>query len=283
MFFLARLYSFVYVFFVQYFRINIRGLGFLLRRVRTNREVVVCGHRIWFDHRQAEAYSRLISGYWNEPETHAFLSYLFSKLAKPTFIEVGANIGEILVDVASQPNVDNCIVFEPNPQCVEVIKRSMSLNKLNHYRVIPKAVGSKTGIVKMHFGSHSPSVSLLSSESQIVGVDVDLTTLDLEIKSSDDSNIVLLIDVEGYEAEVLRGAANLIEHNLPLIIFEYNSMSKQYFSVAEIRQILGGGYRIYRLRKDAYLDGDVENAWNCVAIPDDSIFQSIVRARIIQK
>jgi len=29
-------------------------------------------------------------------------------------------------------------------------------------------------------------------------------------------------------------------------------------------------YQIYRLRQDAYLDDDVENAWNCVTIPNNS-------------
>ena len=45
--------------------------------------------------------------------------------------------------------------------------------------------------------------------------------------------------------------------------------------MSEIRQILGAGYTIYRLRSDGLLDGDVESAWNCVAVPAGSIYEDI--------
>jgi len=44
---------------------------------------------------------------------------------------------------------------------------------------------------------------------------------------------------------------------------------------------LGDAYQIYRVRQDAMLDSDVENAWNCVAIPRNTQFETILKSRII--
>ena len=81
------------------------------------------------------------------------------------------------------------------------------------------------------------------------------------------SKVVLLIDVEDYEANVLHGAVGLIRKIKLLIIFEYNYVPEEYFNIDEIRIILGVSYLIFRVRKDAFLDHDLENAWNCVALP----------------
>ena len=279
---LAQLYSYIYGIAKHYFNFHIRGLGFILRRVKVDRRISVFGRHLWFDHRLAEAYARPLSGSWNEPETHRFISLIFSGISNSTFIEVGGNIGEILVDVASHSNSGGCIVFEPNPQCVEVIIRNVAINSLKRCQIIPKAVGDKTGSVKMYFGSHSPTASVLSPESKSVGIDVELTTLDHELEHIElGDNVLLLVDVEGYEPQVLRGAAALIKEKRPLIIFEYNEGSKEHYKLSEIQDLLGAGYQIYRLRTDAYLDEDVENAWNCVAIPCDSVFQAILRRKEI--
>jgi hypothetical protein len=87
------------------------------------------------------------------------------------------------------------------------------------------------------------------------------------------SLVVLMIDVEGYEPKVLMGGGRFIERIQPLIIFEYNFVSKRYFRLGNIQDILGPGYRIYRLRVDGLLDGENEKAWNCVAIPVGTEFE----------
>ena len=68
--------------------------------------------------------------------------------------------------------------------------------------------------------------------------------------------------------------------SMPLIIFEYHQETKKVFNIKEIQRELGDGYLIYRLRQDATLDNDVLNAWNCVAIPRNSQFFSILKSRI---
>ena len=77
------------------------------------------------------------------------------------------------------------------------------------------------------------------------------------------------------------GGGGLIKRLKPLVLFEYNFVSKRYFDINEIHQILGDSYTIFRLRKDAMLDSDIENAWNCVAIPRNTQFETILKSRII--
>jgi hypothetical protein len=136
----------------------------------------------------------------------------------------------------------------------------------------------------MSFGSHSPTASLLSPESVTCdGVGVDVSTLDSEIDAValTESNIILLVDVEGYELNVIRGGGGLINNTKPLIIFEYHNETKKVFTLMSMQHALGDTYQIYRVRQDAMLDRDVENAWNCVAIPKGSQFESILQSMIV--
>lgn len=78
----------------------------------------------------------------------------------------------------------------------------------------------------------------------------------------------------------MQGAQSLILRLKPLIIFEYNRVSKKHYGLDEVRRILGGSYEIYRLRGDARLDDCVSEAWNCIAVDRDSIFYPIVLSLI---
>jgi hypothetical protein len=106
-------------------------------------------------------------------------------------------------------------------------------------------------------------------------VTVQTLTLDMAIPVIL-QNTVLLIDVEGAEPLVLRGGSTFIQKNKPLIIFEYNSISKQHFQLNEINEILKSGYEIFRLKGDGNLYQNFSNSWNCVAIPINSIFKEIL-------
>jgi FkbM family methyltransferase len=282
-FIVAKMYSHLYGFFKDNFNIHIRGLGYILRMVKCDYQLLVNRRHIYFAHEMAEAYARPLHGKWNEPETHKILVHVMDKL-KVTFIDVGANIGEILIDAAAHPNCVEVIAFEPNPVATNVINKNIALNSLINCTVINKALGHVETKQKMFFGSHSPTASLLSTESATGdGVEVDVSTLDAEIdaKALNQSAIILLVDVEGYELNVIRGGGRLISHSAPLIIFEYHKETKKVFGLAEVQHQLGHAYQIYRVRQDARLDHDVENAWNCVAIPKGSEFEAILQPRIV--
>ena len=282
-FYAAKEYSRLYGFVKDNFNIHIPGLGFRVRKVKSDHQLLVNGRHLYFSHEMAEAYARPLHGKWNEPETHKLIAHVMDKL-KVTFVEVGANIGEILIDIAAHPFCAKAIAFEPNPDAVAIINKNISLNSLANCTVLNKALGHVKTSQQMSFGSHSPTASLLSTASVMgTGVDVEVSTLESEINATAlmASNIILLIDVEGYELNVIRGGRGVISSSKPLIIFEYHQETKKVFGLAAMQDELGDVYQIYRVRQDAMLDSDVENAWNCVAIPRNTQFETILRSRII--
>jgi FkbM family methyltransferase len=283
-FFSAKLYSRLYGFLKDKFNIHIRGLGFILRKVQSDHQLLVNGRHLYFAHEMAEAYARPLHGKWSEPETHKLITYIMDTL-KITYIEVGTNVGEILIDIASNPFCVKAIAFEPNPIAVTVINKNVAINSLKNCNVINKALGHEQTIQHMFFGSNSLTASLLSTESThgLGGIDVEVSTLNHEINTAEfiDSNVILLIDVEGYELNVIRGGGLVISACNPLIIFEYHQETKKVFGLDALRHELGDAYQIYRVRQDAMLDNDVENAWNCVAIPRNTQFETILKSRIV--
>jgi len=263
---ISKIYARLYGLVKDKFKYNIRGFGFVMRRINSDAILNLHGYKIFFDHVEAEAYSRVLGGVWNEPETHIFIRRIAANL-KFSFIEVGGSIGEILVDIAKCQNVISAYVFEPNPRCAKIIKLNLVLNDLEHVEFEQAAVGEHPGTAKMYFGSHSPTASILSESSEQLGQDVAVVTLDKYFQGKQlQPNLVMLIDVEGYEPFVLRGAKKIIEGYQPTIIFEYNANSRKHYHITEIYKILGDSYKVYRLRNDGLLDEEIDFSFNCVAI-----------------
>ena len=231
---------------------------------------------MFFNHRVAGCYVRLINGEYTEPETHIFIQRVIGGInSSVNFIDVGANVGEMVLDAAQYEKVKYIYAFEPHPECAKACRISMMLNGYDDKAVvIQKILSENTDPVKFDFNAISPNASSIVISDEKSGTFVYPATLDNEFPGAIETSI-LLIDVEGAEPLVLKGGENFIKRNLPLIIFEYNDTSKKYFNLDNIRKILGSDYHIYRLRSDAYLDRDYINTWNCVAVNVNSAFYNL--------
>jgi FkbM family methyltransferase len=277
MFQVAKLWSWIYGVVKDTCGVNLRGLGFFLRRVHTDTVLSVRGRKLYFNHKIAGSYGRLVAGAWNEPETHELLNFLLSRLrGSVVFVDVGANVGEMVVDVARYQNISLILAFEPIAECCKAIKRSLDLNGFRFYRIVEELVGAKVGHHAFTFNERAPYLSSAADVSEACSTQVLMTTLDFERLPPSD-HVILLVDVEGYEPSVLRGGTKLIADRKPIIIFEYNMISKQHYQIDEIAKILGSNYGLYRLRRDGRLDHDVQNAWNCVAVHKELEYSSLVQ------
>lgn len=113
-YYMAKVYAYIYELVQKWFGINIRGLGFALRLVRSDRIISVMGIKMYFNHKVAASYARPIIGGWNEPETHVLLNYVLPRLpGSVEFVDVGANVGEMVLDVSQHKNVARIVAFEP--------------------------------------------------------------------------------------------------------------------------------------------------------------------------
>lgn len=249
------------------------GIGRLLSRANHDHLMEVDGLKMYFNHRVATCYIRNIAGYFNEPETHQFLRNVLDRLPagqRVVLLDAGANIGEITIDLARNDKVERVIAFEPQPECARGCAANVALNGLDaKVKLVRKVLSSKPGRVSFRINSESPQTSGITSEAG--GTEFEASTLDIEVGNFSEPAI-LKIDVEGAEAEVMRGGAQFIGRVRPLITFEYNADNRKRYSLDDVRGAIGPGYRLFRMRSDGRLDEELDDTWNCVAVHEQSIF-----------
>lgn len=271
-FILAKIYSYLYRIIQDLFGMNLRGIGWLMRRIPSDHILQVDGVKLYFDHTVANCYLRLISGSYNEPETHTFVKAMVdSLLSRVVFVDVGANIGEMITDFARLPKIEHIFAFEPNPRCVAVCKENIRLNNYTNITLIPKVANDDGRDVLFHISDDAPVTSSFVEQSSSRSELFAATTLDMELRDAILPTIIL-IDVEGAEALVMKGGSAFINKNMPLIIFEYHEVTRKHFSLDDVQAILGSLYHIYRLRRDGMIDDRLDTTWNCVAVHDQSPF-----------
>jgi FkbM family methyltransferase len=135
--------------------------------------------------------------------------------------DVGANVGNrtaVFLDLGAK-----VVAIEPQPSCVESLRKQY--NRTGRLVVVPKAAGSRPGVGELMI---SPATALSSmsedwldkvkasgrfqafqTHSWKESITVPITTLD-EMIQEFGAPAFCKIDVEGYEAEVLRGLSRPI-------------------------------------------------------------------------
>jgi FkbM family methyltransferase len=266
----ATCFAHVYRIMHRYLRTNVPGLGWLMRRIGKDLVLEVHGVKTYMYSPIAGSNAMHLIGRWNEPETHWFLaSVLKGHPGGVTFIDVGANIGEMALDLARHPAVSSVIAFEPVPSCYHSLTVSAAVNELENLTLRPCAVSAEPGVVQFKTSTTNPSSSGIAGSGD-TQIEVEATTLDMEFCDPLEDPIVLL-DVEGAEHLALRGGQKLIARDRPLIIFEFNQVSRQHFNLDMVRTLLGPAYEIYRLRtSDGLLDLELTDTWNCIAVHRDT-------------
>lgn len=259
--------------------IKIKGLGYVQRFLKNEFVFIFQGKKFYYAPLIEGSYDYILIDKSNEPETQLFLSKILPVLNMSNFIDVGASVGEFVISACKQPGVRQIFAFEPRPECAYVLKKNAELNNENKIMVYQFALSDIKENIDFHLNPGGTSSGLYSNSMSEKIINIQTTTLD-SILPRTLNNAIILVDVEGAEPKVLRGGINFIRNNNPLIIFEFNNISKQHFGLPEIEGLLGESYSIYRLRGDGDLDLDFHNSWNCVAIPANSVFSDILESSI---
>jgi FkbM family methyltransferase len=135
-----------------------------------------------------------------------------------TFIDVGAHIGWFTT--AAAPCVGprgRIIACEPYPANVAMLKENLAHNDCENARVVESALGGHRGtVVLARAGGDSGGVTAL--DWALDGrVEVPMTTLD-DIAVDLTAVTLIKVDVEGWEAHVLRGAARTLSQTKHVLI-----------------------------------------------------------------
>lgn len=134
-------------------------------------------------------------------------------------LDCGANIGNHAVFLAGAADA-TVIALEPFRHCFDILDRNVTLNGLEH-RVLPlnTACGSEHATGTVVSGSQNNlGQTRIVTPSTGLGAEVAIIPLDaLELTAP---VRLLKIDVEGMEADVLRGATRILQEDGPTIYAE---------------------------------------------------------------
>jgi FkbM family methyltransferase len=274
---IVKIYARIHHFIHDYFSINIPGLGFLLRKIEKDFVFELHGKKMLFNHQIADNYGRLLCNNFNEPETHLFLDKVFANehINNFHFVDIGANIGEFLLDYSDHKNVLKLTAFEPQPEQNIVLEQSIQLNNFTKTTVIPKPVADGTKEILFYFNSKNSTASGITQDTDL-GTTLVSTSIDEYFVDFSNQQFVFLIDTEGAELDIMKGGRKIIQQTHPLIIFEYNHVTEKHFSLEEVRTELGPTYSIFQLEQSGELSKRFKKIWNLAAIPNNDTFKYLL-------
>jgi FkbM family methyltransferase len=272
--FAAKTFMRMHTFFHNAFNLNLKGVSFFYKFLNNEDYIRFGGKELFYNPKVRGSYARLINGKYNETETHIFIRNVLNLFPsdKFTIVEVGGNVGEFLVDFGGDKQVEKFYIFEPQDECVYALNKTIDKNNFGNVILTPKAVYDAPGFV-----SFDKSESFSSSHIDTSGNNEFMVeTISLDSVNINPDNLIMLLDAEGAELKIVRGAKKLINENLPLIIFEYNHITKLHFEIEEMQDELGSDYEIYRLNQEGAIDKNMSGKmWNLVAVNINSIFKKI--------
>ncbi len=181
------------------------------------------------------------------------------KLIKPRAVvyDIGANIGDVTMHASRIVGESGHIIsFEPFPATLKRLYEHVRMNELKNVRVFPVALGAAEDSFFMEEYEHNPGMNRIVTGTDIrsASVKVDVKVLDsLFVTENLPVPEVIKIDVEGFEMEVLRGAASTIRRYKPAIFLELsdNNLRVQNSSSRELLDFLEReGYSCTRADND---------------------------------
>jgi FkbM family methyltransferase len=143
---------------------------------------------------------------------------------KIVFIDVGANVGIYSLIVAkSLKENDHVYSIEPDPRNVNRLKKNVEENRINAdiISILEMGIGQENGRTNFHLSKFG-GVSQISTVRNAGSYEIPIRSLDDLFFNQIDSNsqIMIKIDVEGFENSVLRGAVNILSKHKPDLIIE---------------------------------------------------------------
>jgi FkbM family methyltransferase len=134
-----------------------------------------------------------------------------------TFIDVGAHIGWFTTVAArSVGAVGQVIACEPYPSNTAMLKRNLARNDCSNVRVVEAALGSQRGTITLATAGDSGGVTALDW-ARDGRVEVPMMTLD-DIAGDMAAVAFIKVDVEGWEAHVLRGGERTLQQTEYVLI-----------------------------------------------------------------
>jgi FkbM family methyltransferase len=160
------------------------------------------------------------------------------------FADVGANVGSYTILAAGAAGAD-CASFEPSPTTFAHLLDNIRLNHLES-KVTAKNIGLGASSGVLTFTSGLDTVNHVVAEHEVVANAIEVPVEPLDAVLSGSPLTIMKIDVEGFETEILNGAAHtMAESSLLAVIMELNGSGLRYgYDEEKIhRRLLDWGFK----------------------------------------
>lgn len=211
-----------------------RGKGILLRRIVTpllppaeaEFDLAVPGAaRVGLRYRETLGLSSLLYGTFELAELTFVSRYL---RPDDRAMDIGANVGIFSVVMGvTVGTLGRVFAFEPVSANISRLEKNLSKNGLGNVQVFPLALGASDGQMRLHMATDPAYPSLREVQGGLgngTDVQVQVRSLDGVWEELGRPDIALVkMDVEGAEADVLRGALRFLTTCHPTLLVEANS------------------------------------------------------------
>lgn len=208
--------------------------------------------------------SALIYTAW--PEYHE-LQFIRRQLRPGQYVvDVGANVGHVLLLLADIAGPQRMVAFEPTPVSFRRLGENWKLNGWNTSGLHQLAIGAEAGTLYIPDTDRPVTTNSLKTSQGLQDVEVAVKPLDALGKFWKDAPIGLLkIDVEGFEAKVFRGAKQMLLTKRPRLIMFESLEGRLLPDIAAVFKETH--YRTFQLDEDGRPDFLAVTAQNLFAIP----------------
>lgn len=194
------------------------------------------------------------------------------------FIDVGANVGAYTI-LASGVVGSNSMAFEPIKETAKRLEMQCQLNGIqDKVSILVNGVGAINEVLEFSCSNDTINKVAISGDSELTE-SVDVVKLDDVVTY--DGNMLIKIDVEGFESNVIDGAKELLSNSkVYAVIIELNDSGEIYgHSNQEVHKkltLLGFNPILYNpFGKKFKITGDyLKNRMNTIYIRDSKFIQN---------
>lgn len=167
------------------------------------------------------------------------------------FIDIGAAFGQVTAKVSAR--FSQCLCFEPSEGNYTQLLKTLERGNLTNVAPYRCALGSKTESRNLFCSADNPYDNRFSAaaEEKVTPHPVDVVKLDdVCARMGINEQCVIKIDVQGYELEVMRGAAGLLAKGCYIIseFWPWGMHLHQTDPFEYINFMKGMGYSFFDLR-----------------------------------
>lgn len=196
---------------------------------------------------------RLAQGGAYEPELLGLLVDELRASERPTFVDVGANIGLISLAVLARVPEARVFAFEPGPHQRRLLEATIARNGLSGRLMLsPLALSERGGTAPfaVHTSRHASGDGFVDTGRAGPTRELRVRTESLDAWWEGEGQPpldVVKIDTEGAELLVLRGAEAVLEAERPVVFLEIHPLNLRAYPYAsdDVRDFLESrGYRL---------------------------------------